>query len=166
MITFKPLQLIDEHINLLYTWLCKPHVVEHWDPAPKDLEQIQKKYRKKIESDTQLPYLICLDDKPIGYIQSYYAPAIGDGWWEDQPEGTWGMDIFIGEEDSLGKGYGSESLKLFVIKIFEEHGAKKIIIDPDPENKRAIRAYEKAGFAKKGIADTPDGRVLLMEIER
>ncbi|TKW78599.1 MAG: GNAT family N-acetyltransferase, partial [Bradyrhizobium icense] len=34
--------------------------------------------------------------------------------------------------------------------------------DPDPENPRAIRAYEKAGFEKAGLVDTPDGTSLLM----
>ena len=34
--------------------------------------------------------------------------------------------------------------------------------DPDPANARAIRAYEKAGFRKDRLVDTPDGRALLM----
>jgi aminoglycoside 6'-N-acetyltransferase len=34
--------------------------------------------------------------------------------------------------------------------------------DPDPDNVRAIRAYEKAGFYRNCPVDTPDGRALLM----
>ena len=34
--------------------------------------------------------------------------------------------------------------------------------DPDPTNARAIRAYEKAGFAPRPLVDTPDGIALLM----
>ena len=34
--------------------------------------------------------------------------------------------------------------------------------DPDPDNARAIRAYEKAGFSKDRLIDTPDGVALLM----
>jgi len=37
-----------------------------------------------------------------------------------------------------------------------------MITDPDPDNTRAIRAYEKAGFRRDRLADTPDGPVLLM----
>ena len=33
---------------------------------------------------------------------------------------------------------------------------------PHPANIRAIRAYEKAGFEKAGMVDTPDGPALLM----
>ena len=38
----------------------------------------------------------------------------------------------------------------------------RVITDPDPDNGRAIRAYEKAGFAKEGIVDTREGPALLM----
>jgi aminoglycoside 6'-N-acetyltransferase len=37
-----------------------------------------------------------------------------------------------------------------------------MVIDPSPDNPRAIRAYEKAGFEKVGMIDTPDGPALLM----
>ena len=37
-----------------------------------------------------------------------------------------------------------------------------IVTDPDPANTRAISAYEKAGFEKVKMVDTPDGPVLLM----
>jgi aminoglycoside 6'-N-acetyltransferase len=37
-----------------------------------------------------------------------------------------------------------------------------VVTDPDPRNARAIRAYEKAGFVKDNLVDTPDGIALLM----
>jgi len=36
------------------------------------------------------------------------------------------------------------------------------VTDPDPDNPRAIRAYEKAGFVRERLVDTPDGVALLM----
>jgi aminoglycoside 6'-N-acetyltransferase len=36
------------------------------------------------------------------------------------------------------------------------------VTDPDPGNGRAVRAYEKAGFEREGLVDTPDGPALLM----
>ena len=37
-----------------------------------------------------------------------------------------------------------------------------MITDPDPDNGRAIRAYEKAGFQRETIVETRDGPALLM----
>ncbi len=42
------------------------------------------------------------------------------------------------------------------------NGAPRIVTDPDPANDRAVRAYEKAGFEKARMVDTPDGPALLM----
>jgi aminoglycoside 6'-N-acetyltransferase len=36
------------------------------------------------------------------------------------------------------------------------------VTDPDPDNSRAVRAYEKAGFVRQHLVDTPDGRAILM----
>jgi RimJ/RimL family protein N-acetyltransferase len=36
------------------------------------------------------------------------------------------------------------------------------LISGDPTNARAIRAYEKAGFRRDRLVETPDGRALLM----
>ena len=41
-------------------------------------------------------------------------------------------------------------------------GTPRVLTDPDPANIRAIRAYEKAGFRKDRMVDTPDGLALLM----
>ncbi|MCP2000214.1 RimJ/RimL family protein N-acetyltransferase [Nitrobacter winogradskyi] len=41
-------------------------------------------------------------------------------------------------------------------------GVPRIVIDPGPDNARAIRAYEKAGFYRDRRAATPDGPALLM----
>ena len=57
------------------------------------------------------------------------------------------MDLFIGEEDYLNKGYGTKIVKQFEKKIFDEFNAKTIYIDPSVTNKRAIRCYEKAGIS-------------------
>jgi len=41
-------------------------------------------------------------------------------------------------------------------------GTPRVLTDPHPANARAIGAYEKAGFRKDRMVDTPDGRALLM----
>lgn len=56
--------------------------------------------------------------------------------------------------------------ELAFIRTFTERllakGTPRVVIDPDPGNKRAIRAYEKAGFVRDHVVDTPDGPALLM----
>ena len=71
------------------------------------------------------------------------------------------MDQFIGEPDMIGRGHGSAFIRLFIGGLLEA-GTPRIVTDPDPQNARAISAYENAGFHKERLVDTPDGRAILM----
>jgi len=58
-------------------------------------------------------------------------------------------------------GHGSAFIRAFVDDLIAA-GTPRVVTDPDPANRRAIRAYEKAGFRQEREVDTPDGRALLM----
>ena len=55
-------------------------------------------------------------------------------------------------------------MRQFVEHLFEE-GVPRVIIDPDPTNGRAIRAYEKAGFQAIDRRQSVYGDVVLMAID-
>jgi hypothetical protein len=42
------------------------------------------------------------------------------------------------------------------------NGAEQIIIDPYLDNKRAIKAYQGAGFHQHSLHDTDEGEICLM----
>src|SRR5665213_2255442 len=101
--TFKPLATSD--LDLLCRWFEKPHVLEWWGDRFTP-EEIKDKYGKRIGDDVVCPYIAYLDDKPIAFIQYYWASKIGDGWWLNEDDYTVGLDQFIGEEDCINKGLG------------------------------------------------------------
>jgi aminoglycoside 6'-N-acetyltransferase len=86
------------------------------------------------------------------------------GWntgFGPQPEGTRGLDQFIGEADMIGRGHGSAFVRVFANRMLTS-GTPRVVTDPDPVNARAVRAYEKAGFRRDRLVETPDGAALLM----
>jgi aminoglycoside 6'-N-acetyltransferase len=142
---------------MLAGWLAEPHIAEWWDDPEVELAAI----REHIDSVSVEPLIIELDRQPIGYMQSY-DPHLEDGHpYQDQPFGTLGIDISIGYPDLVGIGHGSAIVRQFVGELFAE-GAPRVIIDPDPTNGRAIRAYEKAGFRSIGERTSEYGHVQLM----
>jgi aminoglycoside 6'-N-acetyltransferase len=159
---FEPLKIKD--FELIFKWRNTKQVFKWWRPIPKSLEEIKKEYLKKIKSKIIFPYIVYLQDMAIGYIQAYYASEVGGDWWTNQPDGTYGIDTFIGENEFLSKGHGPAFIKQLTDKLFKERGAKKIITDPSPKNLQAIRAYKKVGFKRKSIINTPDGKAILMEL--
>jgi aminoglycoside 6'-N-acetyltransferase-1b len=167
-ITFRALHETD--FALLANWLSRPHVLEWWggdDPAP-DIEDIRKKYKPRMKDASSVkPCIAMLAGKPIGFIQSYVALGCGGGWWEEETDpGVRGIDQFLCDGDMLGRGLGSRMVAAFVHKLFEDPRVTKVQTDPDPDNVRAIRCYEKAGFRLVGKITTPDGPALLMVVDR
>ena len=144
-------------LPLLGRWLAEPHVRKWWAEPAKALQSIES----HIDSISVEPFIVELDGKPIGYIQSY-DPHLEDAHpYQDQPTGTLGIDQFIGEAALIGKGHGTRLIEAFVEQLFEE-GAIRVIIDPDPANAAAIRAYEKAGFERFDTRHSEYGPALMM----
>jgi RimJ/RimL family protein N-acetyltransferase len=54
----------------------------------------------------------------------------------------------------------------FAGRLFADPAVTRIQTDPHVTNARAIRCYEKAGFRRVGEIATPDGRELLMYLDR
>ena len=71
------------------------------------------------------------------------------------------MDISIGPPELVGKGHGSAIVRQFTDMLFEE-GCPRVVIDPHPDNLRAVRAYEKAGFCAFDTRTSIYGPALMM----
>jgi aminoglycoside 6'-N-acetyltransferase-1b/aminoglycoside 6'-N-acetyltransferase-2 len=158
--------LTESDLPLLYSWLNRPHVLEWWT-GEASLEEVRAKYLPRIGSGTVRPYLAYLGSEPIGYIQSYVAVETEDGWWIGYADpGVLGIDQFIAEPGRLGQGLGTAMASQFAALLFRDPTVSRILVDPRPDNPRAIRCYEKAGFRAEGVVTTPDGPALLMTLDR
>ena len=160
-IIFKP--FTDDDIPLWLKWVQKSHVKDVWFlEGYMTSEEILATAKKEAFNH---PYIIVINNVSVGYILACDLHAYSTqtknpkGLFLNEPPGTFCMDLFIGEEDYLGKGYGTQIVRDFTALLFNERGVTKILIDPATTNKRAIRCYEKAGFTSvgtehDGITDT------------
>lgn len=139
----------EEHYDLLRRWLGAPHWRQWWGDPETEHGYIKDMVEGR---DTTRPFIFMIDGVAAGYIQYWFighhqneAWIKDNPWLEDLPADAVGVDLSIGEVARLSKGIGSAVLAAFVAKLRGE-SYQTIVIDPDPENMRAIRAYEKAGF--------------------
>ncbi|MBB4121121.1 GNAT family N-acetyltransferase [Martelella radicis] len=156
-IGFRPLREGD--LELMARWLRMPHVAMWWQRAERQVEQM----RSHIDDPTVSPFVVLLDDVPFGYIQlcdlegeRENEPALAD-----QPAGTFGIDQFIGPAGMIGKGLGTRLVSAMAERALNKD-AKRVLVDPHPDNAAAIRAYEKAGFVRLGTFSMTSGPALLM----
>jgi aminoglycoside 6'-N-acetyltransferase len=146
----------------MYEWLRREHVRRWWDEH-ESYEDVARHYLPAIEGRRPVDlYLILLDGRPVGFIQSYlladhpdFAERVGLG------AGVAGVDLFVGEEELTGKGLGSEVIRAFVRDVvFAEPATIACIADPDVRNAASIRAFEKAGFRRTGEFFDPNDNQL------
>jgi len=111
-------------------------------------------------------FIVCVNGQEIGYIQYYNAydfPREQGYEIEGLPQNMASLDVFVGEKEAMGKGWGPRVLNQFL----EEHIFKDFdacFVDPDTANAQAIRAYEKAGFKK--VKTVNEGTITWMVREK
>lgn len=145
-LSFRGLQSSD--LALMHRWLNAPHVLRWWGGEETSYREVEVKYLPRIEGREPVrPFAILHAGIPIGYIQDYpvshdeqYARLVG-------VENSVGIDLFIGEKTYLYRGLGEHILKGFLAEyVFSNPDVAVCVIEPEPNNSPAIRAYEKAGF--------------------
>ena len=152
-IAFVPVN--NSHRPLLRKWLASPHVREWWGDPEQELKLIA--HDKDIDGTEG--FAIMLDEVPVGYIQSWVPSQFDNEGWEQRLSPlVRGIDVFIGETSALVNG--AAIIRAFTHRLFAE-GRQHSVIDPNKQNLRAIRAYEKEGFKK--YDETEDS--LLMELK-
>lgn len=152
--------LEEDDLPLIWQWLQEPHVQAWWvDP------QVQYDLIKGDMGDPTIDlHLVSLNETPFAYVQDYCVQDWMQPHLEDRPKGTRAMDTFVGDPAFLGQGHRAKFLRQHALSLLSK-GAPQIVIDPDPENHRAIAAYTRAGFTRVDVRESDDGPALLMVFE-
>ena len=141
-----------------------------WEKNPDYTEVIRHFVPRLRGQDPVNRYLVLYDTRPIAYIQSCRM--------EDSPTekamltdntNAAGIDMIIGEVKFLHKGFGAVYIRKFLKGIiFPKPGITSCIVDSEPMNKIAIRAYEKVGFSYSHTAWNAEDSVVayIMTINR
>ena len=145
-------------LPMLERWIAQPHWQVWWgDDAEREAAEIAA----SLDNEAVEPMIAERGGKPIAYVQTYDPHLEDDHPYQDQPFGTIGIDLSIGEPSDLHKGLGTQILLTLADLLFEE-GVPRLIIDPHPNNPAAIRCYEKAGFVAFDTRETIYGRAIMM----
>lgn len=139
-------------LPMLAGWLATPDLQRWWGDPVEQLALVTE----DIDAPLMDQMLASMDGRPYGYLQSYpvHAWPAGAPHLAEFPDGARAVDCFIGVTDLIGRGHGSAMLRLYAHHL-RALGAVDVVIDPDPENQRAVRAYRRAGF--RDVALRPDG---------
>ena len=132
----------EEDIPTLEHWDKQEHVIaaggddDEWD------------WPEEVSRDAFWQELLIaeLNGRPMGMVQIIDPRHEESHYWGSCPENLRAIDIWIGEADDLGRGYGTEMMRLALLRCIEDEKVTAVLIDPLASNKDAIRFYERLGF--------------------
>jgi aminoglycoside 6'-N-acetyltransferase len=85
--------------------------------------------------------------RPVGMLQIIDPRIEESHYWGDAAPDQRAIDIWIGQERDLGRGYGTAMMRLALARCFAEPAVTAVLIDPLAANVRAHRFYERLGFS-------------------
>src|SRR5574344_666152 len=136
----------DKNYRLLYKWCNESFIYEWFEQRALTYDEIVKKYKLKIIKNEQKLFLIKYNNKPIGFTQIYkYEDTIYDEL--KTYNSIYEYDIFIGEKEFLSKGFGTKMINIIDDLIYNDYHADCIVLRPFKRNIRAVKCYQKNGFA-------------------
>ncbi len=150
-------------LDLLRSWDRKEHVIaSSGSDGPWEWE---KELPRKVP---WREFLIAeVDDRPIGFMQIIDAQTEETHYWgNDVGSGLRAIDMWIGEESYLSRGFGSQMMRLALAQCFADNTVQAVLIDPLVSNERAHRFYERAGYVRVGRQTFGDDDCYVYRIDR
>ncbi len=170
-LSFRPLVAAD--VPGLWAWFDAPHA-RRWFARSRTEEGTVDEFMGYLAGSEPIHnYIVSYDGRPIGLVQ---WNRIGDfplqmnGYEVTDPDVV-NCDILIGDAAFVRRGLGAPLVRRFLDEIVFAADPRFVtcVIDPERENKAAIRAYAKAGFTfVRTVIDPEDGQTALhlMELRR
>ena len=143
---------------MIRDWLNQPHIGGWWGEAALEIALIEE-YLENGPTDMRI---VELAGAPFAFVQDYPAHHWPAPQYRGEAEDARAIDTFLGDPAFLGKGHVQAYLRQRAEELVAQ-GTSTILVDPDPNNARAIAAYKGAGFMPLEDRICEDGdRVLVM----
>ena len=89
-----------------------------------------------------------VSEREASHIIEVAGDAVGHVNYEivGEPPRYAELDIWMRSKRDTGHGWGPDALDALTVHLHSVYGVRTFVIRPSARNRRAIRAYEKAGF--------------------
>ncbi len=135
--------------GLLAAWDEEPHVIACVtdDPEATSASKGDDLSAELADQSDIFRYLIAeVDGRPIGAMLDIDPAREPYGYWAPIGDGFRALDIWIGEADALGRGYGTRIMTRALDACFARPEVQAVLIDPLASNVDAHRFYRRLGF--------------------
>ncbi len=130
----------------LYLWDEKPHVQAAVSTSGTSSFEADWEEELSTRSDGTEFFIAEVSGVAIGAMQIIDPALERSHYWGAVAENQKAIDIWIGEETYLGRGYGTQMMTFAIEHCFAAKNVRSVLIDPLANNIRSHKFYESLGF--------------------
>lgn len=138
--------VLERDSELLFRWINDPALVRLHGPFRPVDERAHRSWLESLRTATsQVVFAIraASDDRLMGIV---FLTDIHPVFRSAE------LRVRLGDAGDRGRGFGTEAVDLCCRFGFENFGLQRIALHVFSDNAAALRAYEKAGFVREGLA--------------
>lgn len=131
--------------DLIHEWVTEPRA-EFWGMRGHTPQDVRDIYEFVDSLETHHAYLMRLDGEPVGIFQTYEPAADPIGEHYPVRAGDYGIHLFLAPADPPVAGFTGAVAGALVRYVFRDSDRRRIIVEPDARNERALRRWKRLGF--------------------
>ncbi|MFS0701503.1 GNAT family N-acetyltransferase [Cellulomonas sp. 179-A 4D5 NHS] len=148
-------------LGTIHAWVTQPGT-EFWGLGHLTREELGELYAYVDSLETHHAFVVRLGDEPLALLQTYdpHHDPVGE-CYPVQP-GDVGLHLLIGSRGSApAPGFTSHLLRYLTDVLLGQPGARRLVVEPDVRNERAVARMVRSGFELGPEIDLPDKRARL-----
>ncbi|MGY0025135.1 GNAT family N-acetyltransferase [Streptomyces sp. YJ-C3] len=144
-------------IDVLYAWVSEERA-RFWGMTGLGRDDVREIYAHLDSLDTHHAYLVRLDGTPVALFQTYEPEADRVSECYEVRDGDIGAHLLVGPAGAAGarRGFTGALVGVLVSYALDELGRKRIVVEPDARNDKAVALFARSGFELVGEIVLPE----------
>ncbi|WP_405600321.1 MULTISPECIES: GNAT family N-acetyltransferase [unclassified Streptomyces] len=134
-------------LDVIHGWVREERA-RFWGMEGASREQVRETYEHLDSLTTHHAHLVRLDGEPVALFQTYEPEADRVSECYEVEDGDIGVHFLIAPAaGGAVRGFTGALMTVLVAYALEGHGKRRIVVEPDARNTKAVALLERAGFA-------------------
>jgi len=136
---------------LLHAWVSQPRAA-FWGMTEHSVEDVAAVYRYIQDQAHLAAYLLLVDGRPLGLMQTYDPEVDEIGQWYDRMPGDVGVHLFLAD-DPHRAGRTPQMLAATLDFVTALPGCRRLVFEPDARNTASVGLLERLGCQRGPLVD-------------
>ncbi|GIE84359.1 GNAT family N-acetyltransferase [Actinoplanes regularis] len=153
------------HAEVVHSWVIQPRN-RFWGMLDHTVEQVRDIYAFVDSLDSHHAYLMLIDEQPVGVFQTYQPEHDPVSECYEVEPGDFGVHLMFSAGDLDLPHLTSAAMPALLAFSFRDPATRRLIVEPDVRNERAVARMERQGFVLGPEIDLGHKRARLSYLAR